>query len=256
MQIATRASVRRWQWTAAALLTVAAPRCSVADDLGDLLAKNLEWHGGTAYRALRTLHIQGAVRVAGLTGTIDTFGTDQGESYQRVDLGVVKQTQAVAHDTGWVTTPSGQIESLAQDVVEDNSREALLDFLPALESRSDVRLALRPDETLDGQRWRVVHIDFGDQDGFDLFLDAASGAQHGYRKVRDTRISLVRQSDWRMIDGIRVPFRVEIQAPVAADSSTLTVAHADLNQPLPEHWSQRPSGPDKATLAGGVRRTD
>ena len=256
MQSATRVPIRQWRWALAALLTLAATRCSVADDLGNLLAKNLEWRGGAAYQSLRTLHFQGALRVAGLSGTVDAFGTAQGESYQRADLGVLKQTQAVAHDTGWVTTPSGQTESLAQDVFEDTSHETLLDFLAALESRSDARLALRPDESLDGQRWRVVHIDFGGRDGFDLFFDAASGAQHGYRKVQDTKISLVRQSDWRMIEGVRVPFRVEIEAAIAADSSTLSVVHVDVNQPLPERWSQRPSGPGRAALAGGARRTD
>jgi hypothetical protein len=256
MQIAVRAPVRHWRRAVAALATLALTRCSVADDLGDLLARNLEWRGGAAYQSLQTLRIQGALRVAGLSGTVDTFGTARGESYQRADLGVLKQTQAVTNAAGWVTTPSGQVESLAQDVAEDTSHETLLDFLPALESRSDVRLTLRPDEALDGQRWRVVHIDFGGRDGFDLFLDAASGAQHGYRKTQDTKISLVRQSDWRTIEGVRVPFRVEIEAPIAADSSTLSVAHVELNPPLPEHWSQRPSGPGKARLAGGARRSD
>jgi hypothetical protein len=51
MQIAVRAPVRYWRWAVAALATLAVTRCSVADDLGDLLARNLEWRGGATYQS-------------------------------------------------------------------------------------------------------------------------------------------------------------------------------------------------------------
>ena len=228
---------------------------AVAGELDALLARHQAWRGGSAYAQLRTLRIEGSLAIAGLSGTTEYISTAKGEVYQSTDLGVFKQVQGAGADSGWVTTQSGQVEVLSDDALKDARREALLDFSTTVEGSHGASLSLHPDEIRDGARWRVVHMDFGDRDGVDLFLDPTTGAQHGYRKTQDNQTTFVRQSDWRATDGVRMPYLVETLAPIATDNSTLRVTHVTINPPLPENWLAEPVGVRKVAFDHQARRT-
>lgn len=240
---------------ATAVILAGAMSTAVADDLDALLAQYKSWRGGDAYARLQTLRVDGTLEAVGLTGKSEYLSSAKGEVYQNIDLGVFRQTQVVDAASGWVTTQSGQIESLPDDAIRDARREALLDF-PALLQRSGMaKLSLLPDESRDGETWRVIHLDFGDQDDVDLFVDPATGAQHGYRKKQNNQTTFVRQTDWRLVDGVRMPFVVETIEPNAAENTRLVVAHASINQPPPDHWLSRPAAVRKVSFAHDARRT-
>ena len=98
-------------------------------------------------------------------------------------------------------------------------------------------------------------MNFGDQDGVDLFLDSTTGAQHGYRKTQNNQTTFVRQSDWRPVDGVLMPFVVETIAPVAAENTTLVVTHISVNQTPPDNWLLQPAGIRRVSFAQNARRT-
>lgn len=228
---------------------------AVAGELEVLLARHQAWRGGPPYAQLRTLRIEGSLAIAGLSGTTEYISTAEGEVYQNTDLEVFKQVQGVGADSGWVTTQSGQVEALSVDALNDARREAMLDFSTAIESSRGASLSLLPDEIRDGARWRVVHMDFGERDGMDLFLDPTTGAQHGYRKTQNNQTTFVRQSDWRATNGVRMPYLVETFAPIATDNSTLRVTHIAINPSLPENWLAAPVGARKVAFDHQARRT-
>jgi len=227
-----------------------------AGDVDDVLARAIAWRGGSGYAKLESLHVQGTLEASGLKGTVDTYSNAAGDSYEKADLGVVRQTQVVHGDAGWTSTPTGQIEALSPDAVNDARGESRLDFLPAIVAGRRETLHLMGDEIHDEKTWTVIHIDAKGKDGFDLFFDADTGAWHGYRRIQDNATSFVRESDWRIVDGVRMPFLIETISPNPGENATVTVTSIQLNSGIPSELFARPNGDSKITIAGGARRSN
>jgi len=228
---------------------------AAADELADLLARHVEWRGGNAFINMQSLRQMGKLETGGLAGPEERLRSALGESEDRANLGLIKVEQIVGQHAGWELTRSGQVESLAEEVLQDVRHEAKLQFAGVLRSGSGAQLSLRADETYDEHPWRVVHVDFGRRDSYDLFLDAGSGALHGYRMVRNNETSFVRLGNWRVVAGVRLPFAIETLAPTPAGNATFRVSRAEVNPALPKRWLRRPVGEQKSHFANGARRT-
>lgn len=235
------------------LLCISLP--AAADELADLLARHVEWRGGNAFINMQSLRQVGKLETGGLAGPEERLRSARGESEDRANLGLIKVEQIVGQHAGWELTRSGQVESLAEEVLQDVRHETKLQFAGVLRSGSGAQLSLRADETYDGRLWRVVHVDFGGRDSYDLLLDAGSGALHGYRMVQNNETSFVRLSNWRMVAGVRLPFAIETLAPTPAGNATFRVFQAKVNPALPKRWLRRPIGEQKSHFANGARRT-
>ena len=66
-------------------------------------------------------------------------------------------------------------------------------------------------ETRDGRPWGVIRVSFGDEDSYDAFIDPATGELDGC--ILENRKGRFWNSfyDWRVVDGVRVPFLLAIR---------------------------------------------
>ncbi|HYC67768.1 aspartyl protease family protein [Brevundimonas sp.] len=231
---------------AAALILLAFPVSAWADDPTAVLDRYRAWRGGAAFEQLSAVRAVGVLAGSGLEGTIEQIATAQGDLRRDIDLGVVRTASARRGAEGWTLTPAGQIEDIAAATAEDLRRDALLMFEAVLDDPS--RLDRKPDGTRDGRTYAVVAVDFGDDDVHELYIEPATGALYGLRRVRDRREAFVRFEDWRMVEGVRMPF-AEISADGAEGAIRWTTV--DANPDLPDDAFARPGHAAAHVIDGG-----
>lgn len=197
--------MKRTLMTATAWLALAGPLAAQDASVDEVVDRYREWRGGAAFEAMAAVRQEGQIRASGLEGTIVLLAEADGDLRREQDLGVVRSGSARHGADGWVLTNSGQIEALSPHAAEDLRRDALLRFEGVLDDPS--RLSRRPDIEMDGRTLAVIAVDFGpDGDEHELWIDAATGELYGLRVVRDRRESVVTFGDWRMVEGVGMPF--------------------------------------------------
>ncbi|WP_420470048.1 aspartyl protease family protein [Brevundimonas sp. FT23042] len=202
---------------AVALLT-GLPSAAQADDPAGVLDRYRQWRGGAAFEALRSVSAEGEMAVSGLSGPVRSLATAGGDMRVDVDLGVVRTTSSRHGEDRWTLTQSGQLEPLAPTAAEDLRRDALLMFEDLLDDPA--RLDRKADVTRDGQTLAVIAVDFGDADVHELMIDPETGALYGLREVRDRRETFIRYEDWRMVEGVRMPFTETVVSAEGSRSVT------------------------------------
>jgi hypothetical protein len=235
------------------LVLAAAP--ARADELSDLVDKYVAWRGGAAFERLTAVHEKGAVTGGGLKGTFESWVDRDGRMRTDADMGVVKESAAIAGATGWSLTQSGQVESASPQQVETARREALLEFGDALRGKGGAKVVLLGQESREGKSFKVVRVTFGDADVYDVFLDPATGALDGVRVVENRRTRYEKRADWRVVDGVRVPFLRENDTELPGGDVVQKAATVELNGGVPAAVLERPAGVKTALFAGGAKST-
>lgn len=234
------------------LFAFAAPQAR-ADELQSLIDRHLAWRGGAAFEALKTTQTDADLKAGGLAGTTREWRDRSGRVRDEYDLGALKGSSAIA-DQAWQES-EGVVESLPASGVTDSKRALSREFGDALRGRGGAKTTLLGTQTRDGRSWSVVRVGFGDADTYDAFLDPATGALHGWRIVEDGRERFERLDDWRMIDGVRIPFLRESTTDNASATQTVIVTKVTLNQAFPPSTYARPQGRRIASFAGGAKST-
>ena len=236
----------------ATLIVLLAPAGAYADDPTGVLERYRQWRGGDAFEALVAVRSSGAMTGSGLDGTIEQIATAAGDLRRDVDLGIIRTASARRGADGWTLTPSGQIEDAAPGSVEDLRRDALLMFEAILDDPA--RLDRKADAVRDGRTFAVVGVDFGDQDVHELYLEPETGALYGLRRVRDRRESFVRFEDWRVVEGVRMPF-AELSLESTGEEAAVRWTSVETNPVLTEEAFSRPVRSAAHVIAGGAAST-
>ena len=228
-----------------------------ADDLSDLVDRYVAWRGGPAFEQLQTIHERVKVEASGLHGTGDIWTGRDGRQRNDVDLVAFKQTQVITPDLdqSWETNVGGQVEAMPKRVSEFLHRALALQFADALRGRGGATATLLGVEQRDGQSWSVVRLSFGDADTYDAFIDSATGALDGFRVTEDHQTHFERLSDWRLVDGVRMPFDDKITTDTPGGDQTMQVDTVELNKTLPDVGLARPGSVHKAMFSGGASST-
>ncbi|HYC73720.1 MAG TPA: aspartyl protease family protein [Brevundimonas sp.] len=153
---------------------------------------------------------------------------------------------------GWTLTPAGQIEDIAAPAAEDLRRDALLMFEAVLDDLS--RLDRKADAVRDGRTFAVVAVDFGDEDVHELYIEPETGALYGLRRVRDRREAFVRFDDWRMVEGVLMPF-AELSAGGAGEQGSVRWMAIDADPGTPDAAFARPVRAAAHVIDGGAAST-
>lgn len=240
-----------------AALAVALPCVSAAhaDDLDALIDRYVAWRGGEAYARLRSIHQAGVLDTGGLAGRAEGWTDRDGRQRTTVDLGVIKQVQVITPDQAWDTTPSGQIETTPSAYALGLRREAALLFEDPLRGRGGAKATLLAAETREGRTWSVVRMTFGDADIYDAFIDPVTGELGGFRILEDRKTRFEGFGDWRVVDGVRVPFLQTIKTSVEGGDSIVRLETAELNRPVDATLFARPKPVRKAIFANGATST-
>ncbi len=250
----TRSTARALPWLVLAAL-LGCPVRSYADDLPALIQKYVAWRGGAAFDQLRSVYMHGSLETAGLHGT-EALWVDRA-GHQRVDsdLGVLKQTQVVAPGQAWDTTASGQVETMAASDVRSLSRDEALQLPDAIRGRGEAKTTLRGVQKRGGREWAVIRVTFGDKDTYDVLINAKTGELGGFDIVEDRQSRFEGFSDWRMVDGVRMPFLQTVKTEAPGGDQVVRVAAMELNQPISPDRLARPGPIHKAAFEKGTTST-
>ncbi|WP_296818146.1 aspartyl protease family protein [Brevundimonas sp.] len=224
-----------------------------ADELSDLIARYREWRGGPAFEAMQGVRAEGSLSTAGFSGEVEMIAERDGSIRQRVDLGVFRSDEAVDGEHGWVVNQTGQVEDMAADGREDRRRDIALIFGSALEDSAALSLAAPVER--DGRTWSVVAVDYGDQDAHELLIDPESGELGFIRMVRDRRESWVDYGDWRLVEGVRMPFEEIATSELMSTPNVVRWTEVDIDPVVPVDAFARPVVEARYQIAGGADTT-
>jgi hypothetical protein len=243
-----------------ACATAPAQRAAVAGapaergQVEELVARHIAWRGGAAFERLRSVYLEADITVDGMTGITREWRERSGRTRDELELPVTKAVEVRTAIQGWnkidaLTSPLGPFE------IEDGRREILVEFGDALRGGSGASAKRLPDEELDGRRWAVLRVTFGDSDSYDMFLDPATGAQHGRRYTRDSRPIFVRLSDWRMVEGVRFPFFREAYRSNGKFDASVKVRSIDANPQFADALFAPPASERTLSFTRGLKST-
>ena len=176
---------------------------------GRLIDLHVKWLGGwDALDRLNDLKLTGTLATAGLSGPIEAIQGRDGFSRLEYDLKVIRGVEAVSPEDGWATTPTGQVEDLGEAKIADERRSLARSFGAHLRGEG-VEVTAEPEQERGGRTWAVVRFTYPGGDLVDLLVDPGDGSSEWQRSVLDTREAWNHSTDWRMVDGVRFPFRQE-----------------------------------------------
>ncbi len=227
-----------------------------ADELSGLVDRYVAWRGGPAFEHLQTIHESGAVEASGLHGKVEIWSSHTAQRID-IDLGVLKQTQAIAPppEPSWDTSPSGQVETMPGAGAEAQRHGLALEFADAFRGRGGAKATPLGAEQRDGVSSSVVRPNIGGPDTYDAFIDSATGALDGFRITEDRQTRFERLGDWRLVDGVRMPFEDKVTTGAPGGDQSTHAEAIELNHPFPDALLARPGDVHKATFSDGASST-
>jgi hypothetical protein len=222
---------------AAALAFAALP--AHADELSDLKDRYIAWRGGAAFQRAVGVEAEGTGAVGAYGGPAHRWQTGD-RVRETIAFGSLKTDAFVGPAAAWSVTFSGQVETPGAAAQAAVRRKALLTFDDALQGAGGAKVTLGPVETLDGRTVQALHISFGDADWYDLLIDRKTGELVAQRQMEDQRPTLVRYADWRMVEGVRMPFRERQRTADDPIEQALTFTRMDIDPRLAEATWARP----------------
>lgn len=210
---------------AAAALALATPAAAFADPAREAIDRYVAWRGGPAFEKATGLLVRGKTDNGRFQGDVERR-IEPGRSVERISLGSAVIHRAFIGDGGWTVTLSGQVEDAGAPAAKDAARRRLVAFDDALRGK-DGKVTLEPGETFDGRSVQVLRVTFDARNRFDLLLDPANGALVAERLTEEGTTTTTRFDDWRMVEGVRVPFR-QIQQ-TAEDPIVLTTVLTEVD---------------------------
>src|SRR5690606_35880296 len=238
---ATPIRATRWIaafWTSICLISVAA--ASPGRSPQDVLAEVRAATGGQRWNAAKQIQAEGQFAVGGLSGRFESIESlVDVRRVSKFDLGVLAGSQGFDGEAPWNADAAGLV-----DVVEDDvalQRAATEGFLSS-------RAYLRPDATFeqasvrterDGadQRYEVVTVTPPKGDPVELWVDDESNLI--VRIVRPVLRETTELSDYRAVDGLRLPHRIQI-SNVSNNPQTYTIESYRVGKKLDEAKLRRP----------------
>lgn len=189
-----------------------------------------------------------------MKGSTREWRERSGRARDEYDLGVIDGVSARTPSAGW-SKHEGLVSPIGRFELEDTRRLNLVEFGDALRGGPGIAVERLPDEHIDGRLLSVLRVTFGDPDFYDLLIDPETGALHGRRVRTDGSTQFTRLGDWRVVDGVRMPFLVESYRPNGKLNATLRVRAVQLNQQFADSLFARPESERTLSFAPGTRST-
>jgi len=215
-----------------AMVTVRAPAASPGT--GEILSRSKRAAGGIAWHDARSLRMKGTIKAGGLDGTLESLVDLVGGRYlTRYDLGVAKGTEAFDGDRVWSQDSSGDVavkDSRAdlESARNEAYRTARAWWFPA-RWQAQIRFARETTEPRLG--FQVCRITPKGGRPFDLWLDDATLLPSRIVEKTATATETTLLSDYRKVEGILVPFRVDSSRGTPGTDVHVAWSSIELNAP-------------------------
>jgi hypothetical protein len=207
-----------------------------AYNLRQIVARYIDWRG-PAFGELQTIHERLYLETQAGRQPAALWMDRDGRMRREVDAPGQRTIQAAAPGGGWKADADGKV---ADDpgAVERARRYALLQFGDAFTGRGGASVALAGTAEMDDHTFSVVRVTFGDADAYDALIDPATGALCCYRITEGGVQRTEMFGDWRLQDGVRLPFAELVQA---GGQTGVRVSAVELNRDLDPALFQRPA---------------
>lgn len=195
------------------LLLFPCPIWAAAPTATDILAQCKAAAGGDVWNQVHSIELNGKASAGGLSGPFEQLeAVNNGASLLKYKLGPYEAQSGFDGTTSWSQGPSGDVA--LQDSAAARRIAASDAYLAAraywFPQRWPATIRLLGTRTASGNVYQVVHVLPKDGDAVELWIDAKT---HLIARVQEMTGGGGRTqlwSDYRTIDGIRLPFRVEV----------------------------------------------
>ncbi|MDZ4753989.1 MAG: serine hydrolase domain-containing protein [Phycisphaerae bacterium] len=193
-----------------------------------------------AAHRIKALHGKGTVRFPhqGVSGTFDVHAVGMTHQVRRLDFGRFGfAASAVTDDSGWQATSKGPAQPLASDEVDELKRQHPLAELQDWSTRYP-SMRVTETRTIDGVETIAVRVRGAHGRARVKFVDRATGdivREEGAMPVGGGLLMVpyvVTSSDFRAIEGMRMPFRVT-NDNAASGRSEIVIESIEVNGPVP-----------------------
>jgi hypothetical protein len=190
-----------------------------ASDAAQVFAQFKTASGGTSWDAVRSLHATGTLHAGGMDGSFEsTEELASGRSVSRFRLGPIEGAEGYDGTRGWSRDPGGEVAAL--DAPEARRRARSPSWRTARGYLYPERIAASPraveSRELDGRRYDVVVATPDGGDPVTLWFDAATHLLTRVEQAQGQDTATSVYSDWRVVEGRRLPFHVVVDRTDAA----------------------------------------
>ncbi len=208
-----------------------------ARNLRELVDRYRAWRG-PAYDQLQSLHERAYFESAAGRRPESIWMDRDGRLRIETDGAGGRQIEAAAPDGAWRLGADGKA---ADDPggAEAARRYAALVFGDALTGRDGAQVSLAGTADAEDHTWAVVRVTFGDADTYDALIEPVVGALCCYRITEHGVTREVLFTDWRLVDGVRVPFGQLTRR--GADASGVRLASVEINPPIDPALFEKPA---------------
>ena len=198
-----------------------------ARNLRELVERYRAWRG-PAYAQLQSLHERAFFESAAGRAAGSIWMDRDGRVRTEIDSPGGKAVAAAAPDGAWRTGVDGKPVD-DPGGYESARRYAALAFGDALSGRGAEAQITGTADAMD-HTWDVVRVSFGDGDTYDALIEPVVGALCCYRITEHGVTREVVFTDWRLVDGVRIPFSQLTRR--GADAAGVRLAAVEINPPL------------------------
>ncbi len=236
---------------------VAAAATAAAQDLPAELRRLAAVTGGARWNEVEAIRSSGSLSLGGLEGDFDQIDDKRGGRF-RNDYRLGPMSGADGHDgeRPWRKDPGGEVVLSDADEALRRARTAAWMTHNGPHSPDGVRYAPAETRKHDGRTYTFIEAQPDGGLPIALWLDPQTGllARTTMRDGQDTVTTTY--SDYREVDGVKLPFRVQIDRDDPRNRVVSQVKHAKLvPMPADAAFAAPPATPDQARIAGGARET-
>jgi len=222
---------------AAQVASEAPPPIDASQSVRAIVAKYVEFRG-PAYPQLQTIHERFYVETQLGRQSGGVWMDRDGRVRREINAGGVREVSVATPDGAWRTDgASGSKDD--PGAAERARRYALLSFGDALTGRGGATVTLGGVAQVMDKTWSVLRVSFGDADTYDVLVDPSNGLLCCYRITEGGQTRLELFGEWRLVDGVRMPFA---QLTRTAGDVQSEIGMIELNRPLEPALFQRPAG--------------
>jgi hypothetical protein len=230
---------------AAQVASEAPPQIDPSQTVRGVVAKYLEFRG-PAYLQLQSIHERYYVETQLGRQSGGLWMDRDGHFRREINAGGVRAVSVATPDGAWRSdgTSSAQNDPGAS---ERARRYALVAFGDALTGRGGATVTLAGTAQVMDKSWSVLRVTFGDADAYEALIDPENGLLCCYRITEGGQTRLELFGDWRLVDGVRMPF---VQITHTSGDVQAEVGMVELNRPFDPTLFQRPPAMGGSSAGG------
>jgi hypothetical protein len=231
-----------------------------AEDPRALLARAKEAAGGSAWDRVETLHSKVRLAASGLSGTAESWeDVLTGRFLETFTLGPVTGAEGFDGTVNWEIDPSGTVTvsdsgDSREGTADEAYRRSVSYWYP---NRHKAEILDSGERREGGRTFRVLRITPEGGRPFDLWLDAATLLADRTVERRSNEVRTTRYSDYRTVEGIRLPFASQVSNGETKYDQSQAVESVEVNPAGRESLAARFARPERKaddffTIVGGA----